>query len=109
MATPTDSASPPSTGGRAEDTRLVCGQGQALRLSHVAGGEGDKVTVHKDYTTGFVESVGARIFIHCLSTTSPLTDGHLNMGVKGNTYPFSQLLRYSILLAAVPQFAFGIS
>jgi len=40
---------------------------------------------------------------------NPLTDGHLNMGGKGNTHPFSQLLRYSILLSAVPEFVFGIS
>ena len=39
------------------------------KLSRVAGGEGDKVTVNKDYTTGFVEGASARIFIHCLSTT----------------------------------------
>ncbi|CAD6261879.1 unnamed protein product [Miscanthus lutarioriparius] len=62
MATPTDSASPPSTALRppalaplpaapghgvcTEDTRLV-----KDKLSRVAGGEGDKATVNKDYTT----------------------------------------------------------
>ncbi|CAD6210592.1 unnamed protein product [Miscanthus lutarioriparius] len=83
MATPTDSASPPSTALRppapaplpaapgpgvcAVDIRLV-----KDKLSRVAGGEGDKVTVNKDYTTGFVEGASARIFIHCLSTTLEL-------------------------------------
>ncbi|CAD6335899.1 unnamed protein product [Miscanthus lutarioriparius] len=93
MATPTDSASPPSTalrppapaplpaapghGGRTENTRL-----DKDKLSCITGGQGDKVTVNKDYTIW-----------------NPLTDGHLNMGGKG-TYPFSQLVIITILIIA---------